>query len=120
MPKRQVDYGRRLQEQLADLQSKDAEAHIHDTDTRHSFEQKLVKEFCNIMGKDYDALKICAMNIEKIPDVVKDAKGNNKKLTKRQRSELTRIQDALRELRNEDFEEDIDDSEARVELKNDI
>jgi hypothetical protein len=117
LPKRNIDFTKKLQLQLREIQDIIFEEELHNKAKRSKFEQKIIDEFNAIMSKKFTPEQICAMDLQNLPAKIIDAKGKQKKLSDRQKRELAKLQNELKEMLQEDFEDGIDDISIRSDMK---
>jgi hypothetical protein len=117
LPKRNIDFTKKLQLQLREIQDIIYEEELHNKAKRSKFEQKIIDEFNAIMSKKFTPEQICAMDLQNLPAKIIDAKGKQKKLSERQKRELAKLQNELKEMLQEDFEDCIDDISIRSDMK---
>lgn len=117
LPKRNIDFTKKLQLQLREIQDIIYEEGLHNKAKRSKYEQNIIDEFNAIMSKKLTPEQICAIDLQNLPAKIIDAKGNQKKLSDRQRRELAKLQNELKEMLQEDFEDGIDDVSIRSDMK---
>ena len=117
LPKRSIEFTKKLQLQLREIQDTIFTEELHNKAKRSKFEQKIIDEFNAITGSLHTPEQICAMDLQSLYPILTDSKGRQKKLSDRQKRELQKLQNELKDMMQEDFEDNIDDASLRVDMK---